>query len=50
MVIQMLDQLIQAALEECAQRRKFPPTQVAQSVSAWIKQKDRGRCENGSDK
>jgi len=49
MVIQMMDQLIQAALEECAQRRKFPSEPNVQSVPVWIKQKDRGRCDHGND-
>jgi len=43
----MLDQIIRAALEECARLRKFPAGQEADSVSAWIKQKDRGRCDHG---
>jgi len=46
-VMNMLDQLIRAALAECAQRRKCPPVQNAPPMTAW-KQKDKGRYENGS--
>jgi len=45
----MLDQLIRAAFEECAQRRKFPPSPNADSIIAWIKQKDKGRYGNGNE-
>jgi len=48
MVMMMLDQLIQAALEESAQQRKFPPDRADPPVIARIKQTDGGRCENGS--
>jgi len=44
----MLDRLIRAALKDCAGRRKFPPLQDADTVTAWIKQKDKGRCDNGN--
>jgi hypothetical protein len=48
MVMTMLDQLIQAALEEKAQQRKFPPERADPPIIAWLKQSDGGRCENGS--
>ena len=34
----MLDQLIRAALKECAGRRKLPLSQAEQLITAWIKQ------------
>jgi len=47
MVMTMLDQLIQAALEECARQRKFPPNRVDVPLTDWIKQSGKkGRCEN----
>jgi len=41
----MLEQLIRAALEECARRRRFPPGRE----QAVVIQKDKeGRCGNDS--
>jgi len=45
----MLDQLIQAALEESAQRRKLPPDKAEQPASAWLRQcENRGKRETDS--
>jgi len=44
MVKAMLEQLIRSALKEYAQQQKFPEKQKAQSVTDWIRQKDKGRC------
>jgi hypothetical protein len=44
----MLDKLIQAALEECARQRVFPPEKADTNVFAWLKHSEnRGRCEHG---
>ena len=44
----MLDKLIQAALEECARQRGFPPERADTTVFAWLKQSENGgRCEHG---
>jgi len=48
MVMTMLDQLIQAALEEGARQRKFPPERADPPIIAWLMQSDRGRCDDGS--
>jgi len=37
-VMRMLDQLIRAAIRECAARKNFPSGQTKQSITAWIKQ------------
>jgi len=44
----MLDLLIRAALEECAQQRKFPPDRADPPVIACMQQSgSKGRCEDG---
>ena len=44
----MLDCLIRAALEECAQTRKFPSDRADPRVMIELRQpENKGRCEHG---